>query len=58
MLTVLPLSRCTTCQIYTIRYVEDFWAVYNHIKEAEHIPTGSNYHLFLVSRAVACLPPT
>lgn len=34
-------------QIYTIRYVEDFWAVYNHIKEAEHIPTGSNYHLFL-----------
>ncbi len=37
----------TTCiQIYTISFVEDFWAVYNNIADAQTIVAGSTYFFF------------
>lgn len=33
-------------KVYTIKSVEDFWAVYNNIEGAETMAGGSNYHLF------------
>eukprot|EP00040_Diaphanoeca_grandis_P003451 m.24964 g.24964 ORF g.24964 m.24964 type:complete len:213 (-) comp14818_c0_seq1:331-969(-) len=33
-------------QIYTIKTVEDFWAVFNNIVPPQSIPAGSNYYIF------------
>lgn len=35
-------------KIYTIKYVEDFWAVYNNLVPAAEIAEGGNYHFFKV----------
>lgn len=33
-------------EIYKIKFVEDFWAVYNNIMKPNQLTSGSNYHLF------------
>lgn len=32
--------------LYTFKYIEDFWGVYNNITRGSQLPSGSNYHLF------------
>jgi len=33
-------------RVYTFDTVEDFWCLWNNIKGAHELPTGSDYHLF------------
>jgi len=33
-------------KIYTFHTVEDFWCLWNNIKGANELPSGSNYHVF------------